>query len=147
MKHLFGSRDKNLNWRGGRITANGYIRLLAHDHPDADRDGYVSEHKLIIEKHLGRYLCVGEAVHHKNRIRTDNRIENLEVLTKSIHAQLYINQRIKNGFPAYGNGLGQFNRVCVQCGNKFVSKKRKTGVCSSYCGLKKWRAAKCLHTK
>jgi len=69
--------DKSKNWKGGRyIDGKGYIYLLKPDHPNAV-NGYVREHRLIMEEFLGRYLTKEEIVHHKNEIKDDNRIENL----------------------------------------------------------------------
>jgi SWI/SNF-related matrix-associated actin-dependent regulator 1 of chromatin subfamily A len=75
------------NWKGGRqIDADGYVMVLAPEHPRARTNGYFYEHILIMEQHLGRYvLWPKEVVHHKNGIKQDNRIENLQLLTQAEH--------------------------------------------------------------
>jgi hypothetical protein len=66
------------NWRGGKHIANGYVFVWCPTHPAASR-GYVREHRLVMEKHLGRLLVSPEEIHHINGVKTDNRIKNLEL--------------------------------------------------------------------
>jgi hypothetical protein len=47
------------------------------------------EHRVLMEKHLGRTLDTNEVVHHINGDRRDNRIENLQILTLSEHSKLH----------------------------------------------------------
>lgn len=74
----------------GCISTKGYRYVMApKGHPNARKgSGYMFEHRLVIEKHLGRLLTSDEVVNHKNCDKLDNRVENLEVLTKKQHDAL-----------------------------------------------------------
>lgn len=67
-------------WSGGRYRdRDGYVYVLRPDHPHANKDGAVFEHRLVMEEHIGRFLDPEEVVHHKNEDCGDNRIENLRL--------------------------------------------------------------------
>lgn len=67
----------------GSINDSGYKRIVIHGHPNASKRGRITEHAVIMVEHLGRPLTKKETIHHKNGIRNDNRIENLELWSSS----------------------------------------------------------------
>jgi hypothetical protein len=78
------------------VTKEGYVYIKKPKHHRANCNGYVPETVLVMEKHLGRKLKNDEIVHHKNGIKNDNRVENLQVMTKSEHS---IHHNLKQNKP------------------------------------------------
>lgn len=63
---------------------DGYVMVYFPEHPNAKMyDGKVAEHIMVMADHLGRAILPSEEVHHKNGVRDDNRLENLELWDKS----------------------------------------------------------------
>ncbi len=91
------SGPNNYRWSGGRKKhSGGYVLVYAPDHPYGDKGGFVLEHRLVVEQHIGRTLDPSEIVHHKNGNKEDNRIENLAITNRSAHAAYHMNE-IKGG--------------------------------------------------
>jgi len=87
--------EKNNAWKGGRTTHEGYILILMPNHPYANKKGYIREHRLIMEKKLGRYLKPRETVHHKNEIIDANYPENLRLFESKGKHLAYHNHQYK----------------------------------------------------
>jgi len=82
--------SEHWNWKGGRRNhSNGYIEVSCPDHPNSNSGGYIFQHRLVMEQHLGRLLTEDEVIHHINSNKRDNRIENLIVLTCSEHQAIH----------------------------------------------------------
>lgn len=111
-----------------RYISNGYVFVYNPSHPKANNAGYVREHILVMEKHLGRYLSPEEVVHHIDFNRKNNDLCNLLLMTRSSHATLHA--------TILANQLGYHSsheRVCRECGGK----TSRYGVLCKQCSLKK----------
>lgn len=96
-------------WRGGRSQqADGYVLLWAPEDdiivgPMRNKSNQVLEHRAVMARHIGRPLTRYETVHHKNGVRNDNRIENLQ---------------LRQG--QHGNGVV---RTCNSCGSHDIKEE------------------------
>ena len=95
---MFGrKRELNPGWHGGRWTRrDGYIVTIApddHPNPSDIKPGgtkYILEHRLVMERKLGRYLLPTEVVHHLDENPSNNHPNNLEVLeSQSSHCKTH----------------------------------------------------------
>ena len=84
----------NAAWKGGRYTNyEGYILVHLHPanplYPMTDTQGVVMEHRLLVAESLGRCLESEELIHHKNGIKGDNRLENLQIVSIQEHRKIH----------------------------------------------------------
>jgi len=91
--------------------AHKYKFLYKPEHPNCNSEGFILEHRWIMSEFLGRPLLKDEDVHHINGDKRDNRIENLELMSKSEHAIL-TNLGNQNSRKHNGN-----NTICSLCGS------------------------------
>lgn len=91
-----GKSDKRY-WTGHRpgwqyktaLDQDGYVRVYARLHPFCDGRLLMLQHQMLMEVQIGRRLHPDECVHHINGDRKDNRLGNLQLMTKSEHSALH----------------------------------------------------------
>lgn len=101
-KHGHHSRKEEL---ANHVKGYKYVKCPEEYKHLANKDGYVFEHRLVWEQNNNACLLPWIDVHHLNEIKTDNRIENLEAITKTKHCPIHVKKDLSN-------------RSCLLCGNK-----------------------------
>ena len=136
--HLKGSRSRN--YRGGNYEDHEYDCIYTPYHPFAPKNGYMRIHRLVMEKHIGRYLLPTEHIHHKDGNKKNNDISNLQIISNSEHQNIthiidFSNYKCsecgsnktiieKNGRPHwYYDGLG--NTLCKNCYKRKLRRDKK----------------------
>jgi hypothetical protein len=130
----------SLPWKYSKTVAwsDGYVAVCLAEHPNAMNGRYVFEHRVVMENMLGRLLGSEEHVHHINEIKSDNRPENLQVLSAVEHMSLH-----------HGTSE-QVKMRCVSCTKTFYmlackhkdfslnprTRERKFHACSKSCQVK-----------
>lgn len=104
--------ENHPNWKGGFTKRGDYTYYICKGHPNADSDGYVALHRLMMEIYLDRYLESWEYVHHIIPLKEGgtNNIENLELTTVREHPTKHRKD--------------MSDRVCSSCGRDWSYKMR-----------------------
>jgi hypothetical protein len=104
-------------WKIQKIVSKGdYLYAVVPGHPNATDNGYVLEHRIIMENGIGRLLLDSEIVHHIDGNKKNNVIENLEITSASEHSTLHGKYNIKK----------MVELKCPWCKNLFITEKRKS---------------------
>ena len=114
----FKKGSENIGWKGGSfIDKYGYRWIRKPEHPH-NENGYVLEHRLVMEKYLGRYLQTKELVHHINHDRVDNRLDNLHLTNRAAHFKLH---------RLMAPDVDMSDRVCIECNSNKTWQVYKNG--------------------
>jgi hypothetical protein len=114
------------------VKKGDYLYAVVPDHPKANKNKYVLYHRVLVENSIGRLLTNDEIVHHIDEDKTNNDLDNLQILSRKDHAKLH---------AKIGRAYVQLQ--CVHCGIIFEREKRNVkgkGLCSRSCNAKYNRA-------
>ena len=82
-------KEHSYSWKGGKTIHRGYIYIYRPNHPFANKNGYIFEHRLKMEEFMGRHLTKDEIIHHLDGDRQNNFIGNLILLKREEHIKIH----------------------------------------------------------
>lgn len=127
-KHINSTIKKRGSWKCKKCTllernkrnAKPVGSVRTHDQrgylEEKTPDGWRRQHILVMERHIGRSLKKGEVVHHINEVKTDNRIENLQLMSNGEHTTLHHTgmKRTENQVKNIKSGVRRVARLNVE---------------------------------
>lgn len=142
----------NIKRRSNLFCSKGcyYEWLKKNKKTTIGKDGYEyygkkRKHRIIMEEFIGRKLNKDEVIHHINGNKSDNRIDNLQLMTQSEHIRLHYNSGMKEILLKERSYINK----CHICSKEFKSKSKKAMYCSPHCiyisrkdYFKKWKYEK-----
>lgn len=125
------------------MHSKGYRLVYRPEHPYANSDGYVPDHRLVMEQSIGRFINPSvEDVHHCDENLETNTLDNLVLLTKEAHRRIHAGWKLIEGvwwktcqhcgkfMPVEANfyrrrqGHNQFVSTCKHCCRLITADKR-----------------------
>jgi hypothetical protein len=106
--------EKNSRWNNGRIlSTDGYVKLrVGRDHPLSDPNGYAYEHLIVWVAAGNRLPRADELIHHRDENKQNNRLSNLQLITRSEHGVLHSSTRKRD---ERGNFVREYPEVRNAC--------------------------------
>jgi len=85
--------NRSHRWQGGQCVFGGYTYIYSPNHPRGNSWGYVKRAVLVLEEKLGRPIKDGYDCHHRNEIKSDDSLDNLEELEHGYHSSISNKER------------------------------------------------------
>lgn len=100
---------EHYRWNKGRmLSEHGYVKVrVGVEHPLSDPNGYAYEHLLVWCSAGNQRPADGEALHHKNEDKTDNRYDNLALMQRGDHNALHIAERGRRSNGQFETAAGR----------------------------------------
>lgn len=112
----------------------GYKYLYRPNHPNANKNGQIKRCRFIMYEHIGRPLLKTEIVHHINGDKSDDRIENLIILTRKEHTSHHVSGNNNTNYTNFRM------KICPQCQKEIIRTNDNNFVRNTCCS-KECRAA------